>query len=512
MPLRGAHSNIVRLVVGERGTVPMHLELVLRFGYGAIVPWVTRLEDGALRAIAGPDMAILHTPVNLKGRDMTTVADFTVSAGETVPFVLTYSPSHLDPPSLLDAQWALHATETFWRDWAGKCRGCGPWSQAVRRSLITLKALTYAPTGGIVAAPTTSLPEAIGGVRNWDYRFCWVRDATLTLFAFMSAGYFEEAQAWREWLVRAVAGSPEQIQIMYGLSGERRLTEWEVPWLPGYEESAPVRVGNDAYRQLQLDVFGEVMSTFHHSRRGGLATTESGWALQVALLDHLSRLWVEPDEGIWEVRGGRRHFTFSKVMAWIAFDRAIKSAETYGLEAPLEDWRRLCGEIHDQVCQRAYDPELGSFVQSYGSKELDASLLLMAKVGFLPIDDPRMSGTVAAIERGLVVDGFVLRYRSETTPDGLPAGEGVFLACSFWLADVYMLQGRMEEAKRLLDRLIGLCNDVGLLSEEYDPERKRLVGNFPQAFSHVALVNSAYNFLLAGTDQPEARHEEVAFE
>jgi GH15 family glucan-1,4-alpha-glucosidase len=339
-----------------------------------------------------------------------------------------------------------------------------------------------------------------------------VRDSTLTLLALMNAGYFQEAQAWREWLVRAVAGSPEQIQIMYGLGGERRLTEWEVSWLPGYEESAPVRIGNDAHRQLQLDVFGEVMSTFHHARRGGLATTESGWALQIALLDHLARLWTEPDEGIWEMRGGRRHFTFSKVMAWIAFDRAIKSAETYGLEAPLDDWRRLRGEIHGQVCQRAFDDELGSFVQSYGSKKLDASLLMLPKAGFLPIDDPRVRGTVASIERDLMVDGLVRRYRSETTPDGLPAGEGVFLACSFWLADVYMLQGRTEEAKRMLGRLIGLSNDVGLLSEEYDPALKRLVGNFPQAFSHVALVNSAYNLLFAGSGQPETHQEELAFE
>jgi GH15 family glucan-1,4-alpha-glucosidase len=509
MPLHRNHCSIVRLVVGERGSVAMQLELILRFGYGAIVPWVTRTEHGALRAIAGPDMVVLHTPVDLTGRNLTTVADFVVSAGDTVPFVLTYSRSHLPVPQPFDTRAAEQATESFWRSWADKCRPAGRWSDAVVRSLITLKALTYAPTGGIVAAPTTSLPECLGGVRNWDYRFCWVRDATLTLFALVSAGFIEEAQSWREWLLRAVAGSPEQIQIMYGIAGERRLTEWQVPWLPGYENSAPVRIGNDAHRQLQLDVFGEVMSTFHHGRRAGLATTQSGWDLQIALLDHLAKIWTEPDEGIWEVRGGPRQFTFSKVMAWIAFDRAVKSAEAFGLEGPLDEWRRLRAEIHDQVCRRAFDPELDSFVQSYGAKELDASLLLLPLMGFLPIDDARIRGTVAAIERHLMADGFVLRYRSETAPDGLPPGEGAFLACSFWLADVYMLQQRWEEAGRLFARLVALRNDVGLLSEEYDPRSRRLVGNFPQAFSHVALVNTAYN-LLALPDVPHVETPEPA--
>jgi GH15 family glucan-1,4-alpha-glucosidase len=514
MPLRRRHSNIVRLVVGERGKLAMRFELVLRFGYGAIVPWVTRLEHGAWRAIAGPDMVVLHSPVSVKGQNLTTVAEFAVSAGDVVPFVFTYSLSHVPPSDPIDPQAVLRSTELFWRRWAAKCRPAAKCSDAVTRSLITLKALTYAPTGGIVAAPTTSLPEFLGGTRNWDYRFCWVRDATLTLFALMNAGFFAEAQAWREWLVRAVAGSPEQIQIMYGIAGERRLTEWELPWLPGYENSAPVRIGNDAHRQLQLDVFGEVMSTFHQARRGGLATTESGWALQVALLNHLAKVWTEPDQGIWEVRSGRRHFVFSKVMAWIAFDRAIRSAEAYGLEGPIGQWQRLRAEIHDEVCRRGFAPELGSFVQSYGSKELDASLLLLPKVGFLPIDDERISGTIKAIEHRLMVDGFVLRYDSERSPDGLPPGEGAFLACSFWLADAYMLQQRWGEAKRLFDRLLALRNDVGLLSEEYNPVTRRLVGNFPQAFSHVALVNSAYNFLAVHakdqTAEPTQQEEAVS--
>jgi len=496
MPLR-QHSAIVRLVVGIRGQVAMCTELILRFGYGAIVPWVTRLESGALRAIAGPDMMIVHTPVNLRGEDMTTVGEFTISQGDTIPFVLSYLPSHRPLHEPFDPTTALNETETFWRDWAAKCRPAGPWTDTVVRSMITLKALTYAPTGGIVAAPTTSLPEQIGGERNWDYRFCWLRDATLVLLGAMNAGYYEEAQAWREWLLRAVAGSPDQLQIMYGIGGERRLTEWVAPWLPGYENSAPVRIGNAAHSQLQLDVFGEIMDVHHQARRSGLSSNESGWGAQLEFVDHLTKIWRDPDQGIWEVRGAARHFTYSKVMAWVAFDRAIKSVETFGLPGPVDQWRKVREEICAEVCAKGFDPEMGSFVQSFGSKQLDASLLLLPSVGFLPVSDPRIKGTVAAIERRLLRQGFVMRYDTEGADDGLPPGEGAFLACSFWLADVYMLQERANDAVRLFKRLVGLANDLGLLSEEYDPRTERLVGNFPQAFSHVALVNSAYNLTRA---------------
>jgi GH15 family glucan-1,4-alpha-glucosidase len=493
MPMHGRHSTIVRLVAGIRGGVAMSMELILRFGYGAVVPWVTRLEDGALRAIAGPDMVVLRTPVHLRGEDMTTVGEFTINKDDMIPFVLSYVPSHRPLGLPLDAMTALTETETFWHEWSAKCRPAGPWSDVVRRSVITLKALTYAPTGGMVAAPTASLPEQLGGERNWDYRFCWLRDATLVLLGAMHAGYFEEAQAWRDWLLRAVAGSADQLQIMYGIAGERRLTEWIAPWLPGYEKSAPVRIGNAAHSQLQIDVFGEIMDVHHQARRSGLSTNESGWPAQLAFLEHLKSIWRKPDQGIWEVRGAPRHFTHSKVMAWVAFDRAIKSAETFGLPGPLEEWRKLREAICDEVCDKAFDPELGTFVQSYGSKQLDASLLLMPSVGFLPASDPRIVGTVAAIERRLLRDGLVMRYDTGTGDDGLPPGEGAFLACSFWLADVYILQGRFAAAERLFRRLTALCNDVGLLSEEYDPRAKRLVGNFPQAFSHMALVNTAYN-------------------
>jgi GH15 family glucan-1,4-alpha-glucosidase len=506
MPMGGTHSNVVRLVIGERGRLAMRTELILRFGYGAVVPWMEKLADGTLRAIAGPDMVVLRSPVALEGRELTHAAEFTVAAGETVPFVLTYGPSHLPPPTALDATAALAATETFWREWAAKCRPAGRWSDAVVRSVMTLKALTYAPTGGIVAAPTTSLPEQLGGTRNWDYRFCWLRDATLTLLATMNAGYYEEAQAWRDWLVRAVAGSPQQAQILYGIAGERRTTEWEVPWLPGYEGSGPVRIGNKAHEQLQLDVYGEVMDAFYQARRGGLPRSDAAAALQLAFLEHLEKVWREPDESIWEVRGGRRQFTYSKLMAWVAFDRAVKSHENFGRgdHPRAQRWRALRAEIHDDICRNAFDASLGSFVQSYGSPELDASLLQIPIVGFLPADDPRVIGTVAAIERDLMVDGFVMRYRSESSPDGLPAGEGAFLACSFWLVDAYVLQQRWEEARRLFDRLVALGNDVGLLSEEYDPRSGRLVGNFPQAFSHVALINSAFN-LTRGEKPAEQR-------
>jgi GH15 family glucan-1,4-alpha-glucosidase len=497
MPPRGRHSTIVRMVVGERGRVAMATKLVFRFGYGAIVPWMTRLEDGTYRAIAGPDMVVLRTPVQLRGYNLTTVGNFIIAEGETIPFELTYSSSHLPPPAPRDPVTAVEATEAFWRSWTGKCTAEGPWHEAVIRSLITLKALTYAPTGGIVAAPTTSLPEHPGGVRNWDYRFCWLRDATMTLLAMMHAGVHWEAQAWRDWMVRAVAGSAHQIQPLYGISGERQLIEWIVPWLPGFANSKPVRVGNAAHIQFQLDVFGEVMDALHQSRRGGLTTSESGWQVQVALLDHLARVWSEPDEGIWEVRAERRHFTYSKVMAWLAFDRAIKSAESFGLEGPVAEWRKLREQIFAEVCERGFDRQLGSFVQSYGSKQVDASLLLLPSVGFLPVSDPRISGTIREIERRLLANDFLLRYETENSIDGLPPGEGVFLACSFWLVDAYILQGRRRDAERLFKRLIDLRNDVGLLSEEYDPATGRLIGNFPQAFSHVGLINSAFNLTRA---------------
>ena len=493
MPFQGERSEIVRLVHGTRGRVRMHTELILRFGYGAIVPWVTRLESGVLRAIAGPDMVLLRTPVHLKGKNMTTVGEFTVMRGETIPLVLSYARSHRPVPPARDPTASLEATEKFWTDWTAKCRPASEWSEAVRRSVITLKALTYAPTGGIVAAPTTSLPECVGGERNWDYRFCWLRDATLTLLAAMHAGYYEEAEAWREWLLRAVAGSPEQLQIMYGIGGERRLTEWIADWLPGYEKSSPVRIGNAAHTQLQLDMFGEIMDVHHQARRGGLTTNESGWDAQVKFLEYLTRIWREPDQGIWEMRGPAQHFTYSKVMAWVAFDRTIKSAENFGLEGPLDDWRKLRDEICDDVCRQGYNKKLGTFVQAYGSDQLDASLLLLPNVGFLPVTDPRIAGTIKAIEQRLLRDGLVMRYSTEDVEDALPPGEGAFLACSFWLVDAYILQERLDEAENLLRRLVGLCNEVGLLSEEYDPTSKRLIGNFPQAFSHVALVNSAYN-------------------
>jgi GH15 family glucan-1,4-alpha-glucosidase len=493
MPMSDSRSDIVRLVVGERGALAMRIELVMRFGYGAIVPWVTRLENGGLRAVAGPDMLILHTPVGLHGEGLKTVGEFVITPEHTVPFVLTYGRSHLPPPSPPNPSAVLAATESQWTEWASRCRAGELWPDAIIRSLLTLKALTYAPTGGIIAAPTTSLPEQLGGARNWDYRFCWLRDATLTLLSLMNGGYFEEAHAWREWLLRAVAGSPDQMQIMYGIAGERRLTEWQVPWLAGYEGSKPVRIGNAAHEQLQLDVYGELMDALHVARRSGLSVSGSGWDLQRAFLDHLEAIWRKPDQGIWEVRGPPCHFTYSKVMTWVAFDRAIKSAEQFGLRGPVHHWRKLRAEIHADVCAHGFDRGLGSFVQCYGGQALDASLLLLPSTGFLPPDDPRIHGTVAAIERKLMVDGLVRRYDSGETDDGLPEGEGVFLACSFWLVDAYVMLGRTDDARRLFERLIALRNDVGLLSEQYDPEAKRLLGNFPQAFSHVALVNSASN-------------------
>ena len=507
MPIRGRNPDCVRIAVGERGSVKMCTELVLRFGYGEIVPWVRKLGDGSLRAIAGPDMVVLRTPVHLRGENMKTVGAFTVSEGDRVPFVLSYGPSHLPIPEAFAADAALNDTESFWNEWSHKGRSEGPWSDAICRSLITLKALTYAPTGGMVAAPTTSLPERIGGNRNWDYRYCWVRDATLTLLALMNAGYYEEAQAWRDWLTRAVAGRPEQLEVMYGVGGERRLTEWEVPWLPGYENSAPVRIGNAAHSQLQLDVFGEVMDTLHQGRRGGLPASDSGWDVQIALLDHLETIWRKPDHGIWEVRTEPQHFTYSKAMVWVAFDRAIKSADMFGLPGDVTRWRRVRDEVCVEVTAHGWSDRRNSFVRTYGGNDLDASLLLLAPVGFLKPGDPRYRRTVEAIERDLVVDGLVLRYDSLKSRDGLPAGEGAFLACSFWLADAYLLLGRRGDAERLFKRLVGLANDVGLLSEEYDPRAKRHLGNFPQAFSHVALINTAFN--LTRAEKPAEQRSEL---
>ena len=502
-------SAVVRLVEGRAGRVAMHMQLALRFDYGASIPWVTKLpHEAGISAVAGPEMAVLRTPVALHGRDMTTVAAFTVRQGQTVPFVLQRMPSHLPVPPPLDPHAALAETEAAWTEWCDRCTYKGPYQAAVRRSLLTLKALTFQQTGGIVAAATTSLPEQLGGNRNWDYRFCWLRDATLTLFAFMHGGYYDEARSWRDWLHRSVAGSPQQIQIMYGLAGERRLEEWEVPWLSGYQGAAPVRIGNAASAQLQLDVFGEVMDALHQSRQGGLRQAAHGWGLQRGIIEHLETIWEQPDEGMWEVRGGPQHFTLSKVMAWVAFDRAVKDASRHKLSGPIDRWRAVRDRIHAEICEKGIDPARGCFTQSFGSTELDASLLLIPMVGFLPYSDPRVIATVAAVEKDLLQDGFVLRYRTESSVDGLPPGEGAFLACTFWLADSYAALGRREEAVALFERLMALQNDLGLLSEEYDPQAKRLVGNFPQAFSHVALVSTAMNLSGHGPVAARGRQEQ----
>jgi GH15 family glucan-1,4-alpha-glucosidase len=500
MPPKSGTPKLVRIVEGLEGEVDMHTELVVRFDYGRTVPWVTHLQDGTLSLVAGAHMLLVRSEVPMHGQSSRTVGAFKIKRGRRVAFVLSYRASYEAPGDNVDPDVLLKQTETFWRDWSARCNNAGPYSEEVLRSLITLKALIFAPSGGIVAAATTSLPERIGGPRNWDYRFCWIRDATLTLLALMGAGYYDEARAWRDWLVRAVAGSPTQLQIMYGVAGERRLTEWEVPWLSGYEDSRPVRIGNAAHSQQQLDVYGELMDALYQSRRGGLEENQRAWAVECALLDHLKDIWTEPDEGIWEVRGGPQQFTYSKIMAWVAFDRAIKSATEFGMEGPLEEWKAIRAAIHADVCRRGYDEERKSFVQVYGKPQLDASLLLIPSVGFLPRDDQRVASTIAAIERELLVDGFVQRYDTKATADGLPPGEGMFLACSFWLADAYRLIGRDADAKALFERLLSLRNDVGLLSEEYDVPRGRLVGNFPQAFSHIALVNTAHN--LTHTDKP----------
>jgi len=498
MHRRDGIADVIRIVRGLRGTMRMHTELIVRFEYGSIVPWVTKDEKGRLQITAGPDRLLLDSDVELRGENMKTVGDFTVSKGEEFTFSLNWSASYRPQPRAVSARGLLRKTKKFWSDWVGGMKVEGEWSAVMMRSLLTLKALQELDTGGIVAAGTTSLPEKIGGPRNWDYRFCWLRDATLTLYALMGGGCLGEAQSWRDWLIRAIAGSPDDVQIMYGVAGERRLTEYEVPWLPGYEGSVPVRIGNAASGQVQLDVYGEVLGALYTARKAGLTPDEADWALEIALIAHLEKIWSEPDDGIWETRGGRQHFVHSKVMAWVAFDRAIKSAEEFHLKAPLGRWRKVRAKIHAQVCKRGFDKTRNSFVQAYGSEALDAALLIIPKVGFLPPDDKRVKGTLAAIEKTLLRDGFVLRYDTGVTEDGLPPGEGAFLACSFWLVDNYVLQGRYGEARALFERLLALRNDVGLLAEEYDPAAKRHLGNFPQAFSHLALINSARNLMTKG--------------
>ncbi|HVJ43990.1 MAG TPA: glycoside hydrolase family 15 protein [Dongiaceae bacterium] len=498
MPLRNGLADIVRLVVGHSGTVEMRMDLVLRFDYGVTMPWVEQLEDGSgLTAIAGPHRVVLRSPVPTEGKDFHTLSRFQVAAGDRLAFTLTYNQSHLPAPEATDVEAALAATASFWDDWAGRSSYRGPWRDIVTRSLITLKALTYLPTGGIVAAPTTSLPERLGGIRNWDYRHCWIRDATLTLLALMHTGYYEEADAWRGWMLRAIAGDPGQIQIMYGIAGERWLPELELAWLPGYHDSSPVRIGNAAAEQRQLDIFGEMMDALYQGRQGKLAASDTAWALQRALIDHLEKIWQEPDDGIWESRGGRQHYTFSKMMVWVALDRAIRTAQEAKTTCPLDRWIAWRDRVHEEVCRRGFNAALNSFVRVYDTAELDAALLLLPLVGFLPAEDPRVVGTVDAIQRHLMRDGFVLRYHTKLGQDGLPPGEGVFLACSFWLADNLILQGKVQEARDLFERLLALCNDVGLLSEEYDPLAGRLLGNFPQAFSHIALINTALNLTRA---------------
>ncbi|MCK1295788.1 glycoside hydrolase family 15 protein [Bradyrhizobium sp. 30] len=503
MPPRGKASDIVRLVRGVSGTVKMRMELVIRFGFGVDIPWVRRI-DHSLLAVAGQDMTVLRTPAKTRGEDLTTVSDFEVKAGETVPFVLTYGPSHLEPPAPIDPEVALKETEKFWQDWCSHCNRDGDYRDLIVRSLITLKALTFAPTGGIVAAPTTSLPEKLGGARNWDYRFCWLRDATFTLLALMNSGYTEEASAWHNWLLRAAAGSPANMQIMYGIWGQRRLLEWEAGWLDGYEGAQPVRVGNAAHAQLQLDVYGELIDAFHQSRMAKLKLDDESWALECAVLKHLAEVWDQPDHGIWERRGQPKHYVFSKVMTWVAFDRGIKSAETFGFKAPLLHWRTLRDAIHRDVCNRGFDAEENAFVESYGSKLLDASVLLLPSVGFLEASDPRIRGTIAAIEKHMMPDGFVLRHDPREVSEEKQPIEGAFLACSLWLADAHVLAGDLDKAQALFDRVVGVANDVGLLAEEYDSGARRQTGNFPQALTHIALVNTAHNLSAArqGSKKP----------
>ncbi|MBR1218318.1 glycoside hydrolase family 15 protein [Bradyrhizobium sp. U87765 SZCCT0131] len=494
MPPRGEASDIVRIVRGDSGRVAMSMELVLRFGTGANIPWVRRLDDGTLLAVAGPDMVVLRTPVDVRGENMTTVATFDVEAGDVVPFVLTYQASHRPVPASVDPLQAMADTEAFWTEWSSRSTYHGKRRELVQRSLITLKALTFAPTGGIVAAPTASLPEKIGGARNWDYRYCWLRDATFTLFSLMNSGYYAEAGEWHNWLLRSVAGSPADLQIMYSITGQRRLLEWEAGWLPGYEGSQPVRFGNAAHAQLQLDVYGELLDTFHHARKAEVELDGGTWALECAILDHVAEVWMQPDSGIWEVRGAGRHYVFSKVMCWVAFDRGIKSAEAFGFDAPVDLWKQLRERIHADICTNGIDPDTGGFVVAYGGNTLDASLLLLPSVGFLPVGDPRIAATIAGIERHLMRDGFVLRHDPrEPRPDEVEPIEGAFLACTLWLADSYVMRGDIEKARELFLRVAGVANDVGLISEEYDPVSRRQTGNFPQALTHIALINTAHN-------------------
>lgn len=494
MPVRDEVADLVRIIEGVSGTVPMRTELVLRFDYGQIVPWVTKTESG-VRAVAGPDAVLVTADVPLEGRDLRTVSEFTVEPGDRVAFVLTWFPSHDPEPTPADAEETLAATELFWSRWSAKSTAYGPHKDAIQRSLVTLKALTYAPTGGIVAAPTTSLPEQLGGPRNWDYRFCWLRDATLALQSLLTAGYTEEASAWRDWLVRAVAGDPADLRIMYGLDGRRRLPEETIDWLPGYEGSRPVRVGNAASDQLQLDVWGEVLDGLSLTRSTIGSGDDDAWNVQLSLIEHLAERWKEPDNGLWEMRGPQRHFTYSKVMAWVAVDRMIDGARTYDLPGPVRRWERMRAEIRRDILANGYDAKRNTFVQAYGSDELDASLLLIPRVGFLPPGEKRVIGTIDAIQGDLTENGLVLRYRPQASDDGLPGGEGVFIACSFWLVDALIGAGRREEAEALFTRLLDLRNDVGLLSEEWEPSSARQLGNMPQAFSHFALIRSAFHLL-----------------
>jgi GH15 family glucan-1,4-alpha-glucosidase len=508
MPNDTDEAEVVRIVHGISGRVDLEMELVIRFDYGRRVPWVSRSGE-ALVAIAGPDLVVLRTPIEHHGENMKTRANFSVSAGQTIPFALTHGQSHLGLPAITNTEEAFRSTRSYWLEWAARCNFSGDCRDAVIRSLITLKALTYRPTGGIIAAPTTSLPELQGGTRNWDYRYCWLRDATFTLLSLMRAGYREDADAWRAWLVRASAGHPSQLQPIYSITGVQRLDEYEVPWLKGYDNSQPVRIGNDAANQLQLDAFGEVLDALHHARRGELATTDTSWSLQRTLLEHLETILDEPDHGIWEVRGPRAYFTYSRVMMWVAFDRGISAIEDFDLDGPLERWQKTRDALHKEICERAYNPRLNAFVQSYGAETLDAATLLIPMVGFLPADDPRMVGTVAAIGQRLSHDGLIRRYDTAATEDGLPPGEGTFLACSFWYVDNLVLQGRLDEARSRFHRLLAIANDVGLLSEQFDPNSGRMLGNFPQGLSHLALIDTAYNLFAAGGPAKErSKHRE----